>query len=116
MPYHGLFIARPSRAGRASSRQQIIDAARRLRLPSIGAFPPAWVQARALLNYGTDQIKLSRYAARFVDRIFRGANPAEMPIEYRAAFELAVNLKTAREIGVMLPPWMVLRADRVIGN
>ena len=51
-----------------------------------------------------------------MDRIFRGANPAEMPIEYRAAFELAVNPKTAREIGVMRLPWMVLRADRVIGN
>jgi putative tryptophan/tyrosine transport system substrate-binding protein len=95
-------------------RQEIIYAARRLRLPSISAFPPGWVQAGALLNYGPDYIKLYRYAARFVDRIFRGANPAEMPIEYPALFELAVNLKAARELGIEIPRSIVLRADRVI--
>jgi putative ABC transport system substrate-binding protein len=95
-------------------RQEIIDAARRLRLPSISSLPPAWMQAGALLSYGPDFLKLTRYAARFVDRIFRGANPAEMPIEYPALFELAVNLKTAREIGVRIPPSIMLRADRVI--
>jgi putative ABC transport system substrate-binding protein len=72
------------------------------------------VQAGALLNYGPDFIKLSRYSARFIDRIFRGANPAEMPIEYPAAFELVVNLKTAREISITIPPSVMFRADRVI--
>jgi putative ABC transport system substrate-binding protein len=95
-------------------RQEIIDAARRLRLPSISSLPPGWVQAGALLNYGPDFLKHYRYAARFVDRILRGANPAEMPIEYPAVFELAVNLKTAREIGIRIPPSIMLRADRVI--
>jgi putative ABC transport system substrate-binding protein len=95
-------------------RQEIVDAARRMRLPSISALPPGWVQAGALLNYGPDFIKLYRYAARFVDRIFRGANPAEMPIEYPAVFELAVNLRTAREIGIRVPPSIMFRADRVI--
>jgi putative tryptophan/tyrosine transport system substrate-binding protein len=108
----GLVVA--SAAFTYQFRQHIIDAARRLRLPSISAFPPGWVQAGALLNYGPDFIKLYRHAARFVDRIFRGANPAEMPIEYPTLFELAVNLKTAREIGVRIPPSIMLRADRVI--
>jgi putative ABC transport system substrate-binding protein len=95
-------------------RQEINDAARRLRLPSISSLPPAWIQAGALLNYGADHLKLARYAARFVDRIFRGANPAEMPIEYPAVLELIVNLKTAREIGITIPPSVMFRADRVI--
>jgi putative tryptophan/tyrosine transport system substrate-binding protein len=95
-------------------RQNIIDAARRLRLPSISALPPGWVQAGALLNYSPDYLKYYRYAARFVDQIFRGANPAEMPIEYPAVFELAVNLKTARAIGIEIPRSIMLRADRVI--
>jgi putative ABC transport system substrate-binding protein len=95
-------------------RQNIIDAARRLRLPSISALPPGWVQGGALLNYRPDFLTHYRYAARFVDRIFRGANPAEIPIEYPAVFELAVNLKTARELGIEIPRSIVLRADRVI--
>jgi putative ABC transport system substrate-binding protein len=95
-------------------RHAIIDAARRMRLPSISSLPPAWLQAGALLDYGPDWLKLYRYAARFVDRIFRGANPADMPIEYPAVFELGVNLKTAREIGITIPPSLMLRADRVI--
>lgn len=95
-------------------RQEIADGARRLRLPSISAFPPGWLEAGALLNYGPDFLRYYRYAATFVDRIFRGTSPAEIPIEYPATFELGVNLKTAREIGVTIPRTLVLRADRVI--
>jgi putative ABC transport system substrate-binding protein len=95
-------------------REEIIDAARRMRLPTISAFPPGWLQAGALLDYGPSFIKLYRNAARMVDGIFRGAKPAEMPIEYPAVFELGVNLKTAREIGITIPPSIMLRADRVI--
>jgi len=95
-------------------RQEIADAARRLRLPSISAFPPGWLDAGGLLNYGPDYLKHYRYAATFVDRIFKGASPAEIPIEYPATFELGVNLKTARQIGVTIPRAVMLRADRVI--
>lgn len=95
-------------------RQEVVDSARRLHLPSISAFPPGWLEAGGLLNYGPDFLKYYRYAARFVDQILKGANPAEVPIEYPRAFELTVNLKTAREIGITIPRSIVARADRVI--
>jgi putative ABC transport system substrate-binding protein len=95
-------------------RQEILAHARRLRLPSISSLPPAWVEAGGLLNYGPNFLETYRYVATFVDRILKGANPAEMPVEQPAKFELVVNLKTAREIGIKIPPSLLLRADRVI--
>lgn len=109
---HGLVVG--SGGFNYQFRQLIADEARRLRLPSISALPPGWLEAGALLNYGPDFIKHYRYAARFVDLILKGARPADIPIEYPAVFELGVNLKTAREIGVKIPSAMLLRADRVI--
>jgi putative ABC transport system substrate-binding protein len=95
-------------------RQEILAHARRLRLPSISSLPPAWVEAGGLLNYGPNFLETYRYVATFVDRILKGANPAEMPVEQPAKFELVVNLKAAREIGVTIPSSILLRADRVI--
>jgi len=95
-------------------RQEILAHARRLRLPSISSLPPAWAEAGGLLNYGPNFLETYRYVATIVDRILKGANPAEMPVEQPAKFELVINLKTAREIGVKIPPSLLLRADRVI--
>lgn len=109
---HGLVVA--SSGALYQFRQQIVDAAHRLRLPSISSLPPGWLEAGGLLDYGPDFLKHYRYAARFVDRILTGANPAEIPIEYPTTFQLSVNLKTAREIGITMPRSILLRADRVI--
>ena len=95
-------------------RQAIVDHALRLRLPSVSALPPAWSEAGGLLNYGANTLADYRYAASIVDRILRGANPAEMPIEQPARFELIVNLKTARQLGIKVPQSIMTRADRVI--
>jgi putative ABC transport system substrate-binding protein len=95
-------------------RHEIIAQARRLRLPLITALPAAWVEAGGLATYGPNFVESFRYAASYVDRILKGANPAEMPIEQPAKFELVINLDTARKLGLHLPPAMVLRADRVI--
>jgi putative ABC transport system substrate-binding protein len=95
-------------------REEIIGHARRLHLPSITALPAAWAEAGGLLTYGTDFLRNYRYAATFVDRILKGASPAEIPVEHPSKFELVVNLKTAREIGVTIPPSVLFRADRMI--
>ena len=67
-----------------------------------------------LLSYGIDQVEIYRRIAAYVDRIFRGANPGELPIEGPTKFELAVNLKTAKALGLTVPDTLLARADEVI--
>jgi putative ABC transport system substrate-binding protein len=83
------------------------------RLPAIYAFPEA-VDAGGLASYGIDFLDLNRRAADYVNRILRGAKPAELPVELPRKFELALNLKTARSLGIRIPSSVQLRADRVI--
>ncbi len=94
--------------------KQILDHARRLRLPSISSFPAAWAEAGGLVSYGQNFLESCRYAATYVDRILKGVKPADLPIEQPAKFEFAINLGTAREIGLKIPQSVLLRADRVI--
>lgn len=94
-------------------RQQIVAFARRTRLP--GMYPyTAMVQAGGLMSYGTSDAGLGRGAAEYVDRILKGARPGELPIERPKTFELVINLRTARELGLTIPQSFLLRADRVI--
>ena len=83
------------------------------RLPLMsGGF--AFVREGVLMSYGADGPDLVRGAASYVDRILRGAKPSELPVQYPAKFELVVNLKTAKAIGVTIPEAFLSRADEVI--
>jgi putative ABC transport system substrate-binding protein len=94
-------------------RIQIADLAAKNRLPSIFA-SKEWVEAGGLMSYGFNYADSCRRAATFVDKILKGAKPADLPVEQPTKFELVINLKTAKAIGVTIPQSLLLRADQVI--
>jgi ABC-type uncharacterized transport system substrate-binding protein len=94
-------------------RQRIIDAAMRHKLPVMGEFN-AMAVAGALMSYAPNQINMWREAARYVDKILKGANPANLPIEQPTTFELVINLKTAKALGLTVPLNLQQLADEVI--
>jgi putative ABC transport system substrate-binding protein len=96
-----------------SHRELIVALAERHRLPSIYPYR-VFTAGGGLLSYGVDQVEIFRRIAAYVDRILRGTNPGELPIEGPTKFELAVNLKTAKALGIEVPPMMLARADEVI--
>jgi putative ABC transport system substrate-binding protein len=73
-----------------------------------------WVQAGGLISYAPDPLAAFHRAAYYVDKILKGANPAELPVEQPTKFELIINLKAAKQIGLTIPPNVLARADRVI--
>ena len=92
---------------------RIVDFARGSRLPAIYGLRE-FVDAGGLMAYGTDLSDLFRRSATYVDRILKGAKPAELPVEPPTKFELVINLKTARALNLAIPPSLLLRADQVI--
>jgi len=94
------------------NRKRIAELAARDRLPTM--FPPTGADAGALMTYGTSFVEGYRRMAAYVDKILKGAKPGDLPVQTVSSYELTVNLKTAREIGVTIPPEVVKRADRVI--
>jgi ABC-type uncharacterized transport system substrate-binding protein len=94
-------------------RPQIIDRMRDARLPAIYQWPES-AEDGGLLAYGPRNLLCYRHVVSLVDKVLRGAKPADLPIEQPTKFELAVNLKTAGAIGMMIPPTLLLRADEVI--
>jgi len=83
------------------------------RLPSVFTNREA-VDAGGLLFYGADEAERYRRVAYFVDRILKGAKPADLPVEQPTKFELVINLKTAKQIGLTIPPEVLARASRLI--
>jgi len=93
--------------------RRLVEAAAKNRLPTMYYFLEA-VQAGGLISYGVDINALFRPAARYVDKILRGAKPGDIPVERPTTFELAINLKTAKALGLSIPPSLLGRADQVI--
>jgi putative ABC transport system substrate-binding protein len=102
-----------SNALTASSQQKIVDLAARHRLAAI-YFRREFVVLGGLMSYGLDQTERFRRAAALIDKILKGAKPADLPIEQPTKFELMINLKAAKQIGLTIPPNVLARADRVI--
>ncbi len=91
---------------------RIADFAAKNRLPAMGG-ERRFVADGGLISYGSDFSAGWRLAARYVDRILKGAKPAELPVEQPTKFELAINLKTAKALGLTIPPSLLLQADQV---
>ena len=96
-----------------TNRVQINSWALNQRLPTMYAIRE-FVAAGGLMSYGTNFPSLFRRAAEFTDRILRGANPADIPVEQPTKFDLVINLKTAKALGFEVPPTLLARADEVI--
>jgi putative ABC transport system substrate-binding protein len=94
-------------------RQQIADFAATNRLPSAHSVR-AFTEVGGLMSYGPDQADLRRRAATYVDKILKGAKPADLPVEQPTKFELVINLKTAKVLGLTIPATLLARADEVI--
>ena len=93
--------------------KQIVDLAAKHRLPAVYAVKP-FVDAGGLMYYGPDRFDQNRRAGALVDKILKGTNPADIPVERPIKFELVVNMKTAKALGIKIPDVILLRADKVI--
>ncbi len=97
----------------ASQRTQVVNLAVKSRLPAI-YWRSDFVEAGGLMSYGVSLPDLDRRAATYVDKILKGAKPADLPVEQPKKFEFIINLKAAKQIGLTIPPNVLARADKVI--
>ena len=110
-PNGGLIVV--PNPGTSIHRELIIAQAARHRLPA--AYPYRYfVTAGGLISYGTDNLDLWRRAAGYIDRILKGEKPADLPVQQPTKFELVINLRTAKALGLDVPPTLLARADEVI--
>src|SRR5262249_17808861 len=96
-----------------AERKRIVELAAKHRLPAI-YFQKEFVEAGGLMSYGTDIVDLYRRAAFYVDKILKGAKPADLPGQQATKFEFVINLKAAKQIGLTLSPEFLARANQVI--
>jgi putative ABC transport system substrate-binding protein len=96
-----------------SLRREIADLSAKFRLPAVYT-SREWPEAGGLMSYGVDRRQVYRRAAEYVDRILKGAKPGDLPVEQPTKFELVINLKTAKALGLTIPPSLLQRADQVI--
>jgi putative ABC transport system substrate-binding protein len=96
-----------------ANRKQIIERAARHRLPTLSAWR-IFAEDGAILTYGPEISAMAKRVANYVDRVLKGAKPADLPVEQPTKFELVANLKSAKQIGVTIPPNLLARADKVI--
>ena len=96
-----------------TQRTRIVDLAVKNRVPIVYG-QQEFAQAGGLMTYGVSLTELFRRAATYVDKILKGAKPSDLPVEQPTKFELVINLKTAKQIGLTIPPNVLARADRVI--
>jgi len=99
--------------GNISTRDLLIGLAARLHLPAVYSFR-YFATGGGLVSYGFDQVELWRGAAGYIDRILRGAKPADLPVQTPVKFDLVVNLKAAKALGLNIPETFLLRADDVV--
>ena len=97
----------------SAHRAAIISAAARNNVPAVYV-ASYYARDGGLLSYGVDLVDIWRRTATYVDRILRGAKAAELPVQFPTKFEMVVNLKTAKALGLAIPPSIMLRADEVI--
>jgi putative ABC transport system substrate-binding protein len=96
-----------------AERKRIVELAAKYRLPAIYT-QKDFVVVGGLTSYGVDALELRRRAAGYVDKILKGAKPADLPVQQATKFEFIINLKAAKQIGLTIPPNVLARADRVI--
>ena len=106
-------IIAPSDGVTFRHRRALVEAALKHRLPGI-YWAREYGEAGGLLTYGAGLVDLRRHAAIYVDKILRGARPADLPIEQPTKFDLVINMKTAKALGLTIPPSLLVRADQVI--
>jgi putative ABC transport system substrate-binding protein len=94
-------------------RKRIVDFVAQHRIPTVYT-SPGWVEQGGLVEYTLNQREMYRRAVSYIDRILRGAKPADLPVEQPTKFELVINLKTAKALGLTIPPSLLARADRVV--
>jgi putative ABC transport system substrate-binding protein len=109
---NGGLIALPNPSNRVHGKL-IIDACALHRLPAVHAFPYV-AKVGGLAGYGLDQVDMFRNASAYVDRILKGAAPAEMPVQLPTRFELAINLRTAKSLGLTIPSGLLAQANEVV--
>jgi ABC-type uncharacterized transport system substrate-binding protein len=97
----------------AFHRKEILELAAKIRIPTMCG-NPEWSEAGGLISYGNDRRDQFRRVATYVDKILKGTKPADLPVQQPMKYELVINVKTAKEIGVTIPPNVLVRADRVI--
>ena len=106
-------FAEASSAFFTTNQKRIAELATKYRLPAIHSRGD-WVDSGGLMSYGADQAESYKRAASMVDKILKGTKPADLPVEQPTKFEFIINLKTAKQIGLTIPPNVLVRADKVI--